>query len=86
MKITINLSPSEILKLGKLTDADFAEAFSPLVHTHDDISFAIHRLINMIDEIETYDEDLYDECDINFDEYDINDDGYYNDDGCYHIN
>ena len=45
MKITINLSPSEILKLGKLTDADFAEAFSPLVHTHDDISFAIHRLM-----------------------------------------
>ena len=86
MKITINLSPSEILKLGKLTDADFAEAFSPLVHTSDDISFAIHRLINMIDEIETYDEDLYDECDINFDEYDINDDGYYNDDSCYHIN
>ena len=86
MKITINLSPSEILKLGKLTDADFAESFSPLVHTADDVSFAIHRLINMIDEIETYDEDLCDECDINFDEYDINDDGYYNDDGCYHIN
>ena len=86
MKITINLSPSEILKLGKLTDADFAESFSPLVHTSDDISFAIHRLINMIDEIETYDEDLFDECDISFDEYDINDDGYYNDDGCYHIN
>ena len=79
MKITINLSPSEILKLGKLTDADFAESFSPLVHTSDDISFAIHRLINMIDEIETYDEDLYDE-------YDINDDSYYNDDGYYHIN
>jgi hypothetical protein len=66
MKITLNLSPNEIFKLGKLTNADFANGWCTLCHTHDDVAFAIHRLINMIDSVEPNDD-----CD--YDDYDNND-------------
>ena len=57
MKITLNLSPNEIFKLGKLTNADFANGWCTLCHTHDDVAFAIHRLINMIDSVDFSDDD-----------------------------
>ena len=51
MKITLNLSPYEIQKLGKLVGADYAECWNKLIHTEDDIILSIHKLIYMIDEI-----------------------------------
>ena len=48
MKVTINLSPAEIQKLGKLTNATFNEGWNKLMHTEDDVIFAVHRLINML--------------------------------------
>ena len=57
MKITLNLAPNEIFKLGRLTNADFANGWCTLCHTHDDVAFAIHQLINMINSIEPYDND-----------------------------
>jgi hypothetical protein len=63
MKITVDLSPNEIFKLGKLTDNDFANGWNTLVHTHDTLTFAIHRLIEIsecISECECEDCDLDD--------------------------
>jgi hypothetical protein len=53
MKVTVDLSPYEIMKLGRLTESDFGECWSPLIHTRDTIAFAIHQLI----------EDVETECD-----------------------
>ena len=52
MKLTISLSPNEILKLGQLTNLSFKNGWSPLIHTHDDIIFAIHRLIEISEAID----------------------------------
>lgn len=56
MKITVNLSPMEIQKLAKVTNADFKDCWCTLTHTTDDIAFAIHRLISIA---QVY----YDDCD-----------------------
>ena len=64
MKITVDLSPLEIKKLGELTNANFKDCWCSICHTHDDVAFSIHRLINMITEIEVYDyDDDYDKYD-----------------------
>ena len=61
MKITIDLSQLEIQKLGKLTNESFKDGWVTLYHTSDDVCFAIHKLINMIGEIEVIECDG--ECD-----------------------
>jgi hypothetical protein len=63
MKITINLSPNEIFKLGRLTNSDFANGWCTLCHTPDDVAFAIHRLINMIEYVEPIEDDCDGDCD-----------------------
>ena len=55
MKVTIDLSPFEIKKLGELTNSSFKYGWVTLYHTSDDICFAIHNLINMISDIELID-------------------------------
>lgn len=63
MKITVNLSMAEILKLGKLVDADFANGFNTFTHTEDDVSFAIHRLINTMCDGDCENCTMCDDCD-----------------------
>lgn len=47
MKVTLNLSPSEIFKLGKLTNSSFKDGWNTLSHTVDSVAFAIHHLIEI---------------------------------------
>ena len=77
MKVTVNLSPLEIHKLGKLTNASFKEGWITVLHTSDDVCFAIHQLINMITELQITDCDG--ECN-NCEYQDVCSDNLYEDD------
>lgn len=63
MKITIDLSPLEVKKIGELTNESFKDGWVATYHTSDDVCFAIHKLINMIKGVKPIEIECDGECD-----------------------